>query len=315
MKKRIVFMGTPEFAVNSLAALNEHRDWELVAVITSTDKIGGRGKRKLIQSAVKQFALAHQLTVLQPKNLKSKTFVEKFRTLKPDLAVVVAFRMLPEVIWSMPKYGTINLHASLLPAYRGAAPINWAIINGEKMTGLTTFFIDKQIDTGQILLQHKINIEKNDTAGTLHDRMKELGASLVVRTATAIFSGSVIPKDQPILSTSKAPKIYHGDCEINVGSAETLYNFVRGLSPYPGAWIMIDEKECKIYSVDYHIIDHIYAPGTFVTDGKKFLKLATPDGWIEILELKMSGRKTMFTTTFLNGYDLKNSQSIVRLTP
>ncbi|MCB0666272.1 MAG: methionyl-tRNA formyltransferase [Saprospiraceae bacterium] len=304
-------MGTPEFAVPTLQLLLERDDIEIVAVITATDKPGGRGRNQLLESAVKKVARQHNLVVIQPKNLKATEFVERYHNLEADLAVVVAFRMLPEVIWSAPKHGTINLHASLLPAYRGAAPINWAIINGEKETGLTTFKIAKEIDTGGIIFQSRMRIKEEDTAGTLHDRMMYEGAHLVSKTVDAIKEGTVQYIAQDDDRATKAPKIFTEDCQIDPSNqVRQIYDFVRGLSPYPGAWIIIDHSTVKIYKCEYNLIDHHYQMGSLISDNKNFLKLYGKDGYLKINELQMQGKKRMDIKSFLNGFDVARSQDV-----
>jgi methionyl-tRNA formyltransferase len=311
-KHRIVFMGTPDFAVPTLEALLRQENLEVVAVVTAVDKVGGRGRNQVIESAVKKTAIKHHLTILQPPKLKAPDFIEAFQSLNPDVAVVVAFRMLPEVIWSIPKFGTINLHASLLPSYRGAAPINWAIINGEEETGLTTFLIAKEIDTGGIIFQERVPIDRQDDAGSLHDKLMALGAPLVIKTVNALLSGEAILKPQDDSMATKAPKIFTEDCEIRLDlKAAEMYNFVRGLSPFPGAWLEIDELTVKIYKTSYQEVSHDITPGTLISDGKKELKIATRDGYIHILELQMQGKKRMDVRSFLNGYDVTKSNQII----
>ena len=305
-------MGTPSFAVPTLEALVADNDIEVVAVITSVDKLGGRGRKVVLQSDVKKFALKHGLKVLQPPNLKAGKFVEEYNQLRADLAIVVAFRMLPEVIWSAPRFGTMNLHASLLPAYRGAAPINWAIINGETESGLTTFMIAKSIDTGNIIYQVKVPIGINDTAGTLHDRMMHIGAELVVRSTRDLLAKKVSLIVQDDALATRAPKIFHEDCRIDPSrSAVTLYNFVRGLSPYPGAWIMLDGKILKIYFCTYELKDHDLPHGSIESIEKnKELRLYVSDGYILPQLVQIAGRKKMNIQSFLNGYDLNSSDNV-----
>jgi methionyl-tRNA formyltransferase len=311
MKRKIVFMGTPQFAVPILEALLSEEALEVVAVITAVDKPGGRGRKQLLQSAVKQTAIKHDLTILQPSNLKSPHFVKTFQELHCDLAIVVAFRMLPEVIWSAPKYGTMNLHASLLPAYRGAAPINWAIINGEKVTGLTTFMIAKDIDTGNIVYQETLAIGEKDTAGSLHDRMMHLGAALVVKSAYAVLNQEVILKEQPHHLATKAPKIYHEDCEIKTNDTTlNLYNFIRGLSPYPGAWLKVDGRNLKIYETEFFLEPHTQKSGSLVASQNKDLFLYLSDGYLKLLEVQLEGKRRMAASSLLNGYDLEKSEDI-----
>jgi methionyl-tRNA formyltransferase len=306
-KPRIVFMGTPAFAVASLNALLAAK-MNVVAVVTAPDKPGGRGMQ-LQQSAVKQFAIENNIPVLQPEKLKSPEFFEALKTLQPDLQVVVAFRMLPEIIWSFPPMGTLNVHGSLLPQYRGAAPINWAIINGEKQTGVTTFQLQHAIDTGNILLQAPIDISENMNAGELHDTMKEVGAALLVKTIEGLNNNSIQAKAQLEISVElkHAPKIFTTDCEINwENSAASIHNLIRGLAPFPGAITKVDGKMVKLFTT--HIIDTPAAekPGTFLTDGKTFAKIACSNGYIGIDDIQWEGKKRMPITDFLRGYRKPN---------
>ncbi|RMG79158.1 MAG: methionyl-tRNA formyltransferase [Bacteroidetes bacterium] len=295
-------MGTPEFAVPSLEILLDH-GYNVAAVVTATDKYGGRGNKKLIESAVKKFAVSRGLRVLQPKNLKAPEFVETLRELKPDLQVVVAFRMLPEVVWSLPTIGTFNLHGSLLPKYRGAAPINWAIMNGEKETGVTTFFLKHEIDTGDVLMQEKMPIGENETAGEVHDRMMKLGAEVVLKTVKMIEQGDYVLRPQDDTAATKAPKIFHETCEINFDQpTQKVHDFIRGLSPYPGAWTILDGKEMKILRTTKEIVFHNFTPGQMETDQKNYLRIATRDGFVQVLELKVAGKRQMNIRDFLNGY-------------
>ena len=304
---RIVYMGTPEFAVASLDALVSG-GYNVVGVVTMPDKPAGRGY-KVQFSAVKEYALAHNLTLLQPEKLKDEQFLEELKALKADLQIVVAFRMLPEVVWNMPPMGTFNLHGSLLPQYRGAAPINWAIINGEKETGVTTFFLQHEIDTGDLILQKKIAIHRTDNAETIHDQLMVLGAQTVVETVDCILDGTAPKMPQPEVAELKmAPKIFKETCKINWNSdCESIYNFVRGLSPYPTAWseLMNDNREpipMKIYAVTTEQTSHTYTHGTIITDGKKVLKVACKDGFVIIQSLQLSGKKRMNSDEFLRGY-------------
>ena len=302
-KPRIIFMGTPAFAVASLSALLAAK-MNVVAVVTAPDKPGGRGMQ-LQESAVKQFAIKNNIPVLQPEKLKSPEFFDTLKTLKPDLQVVVAFRMLPEIIWSFPPMGTLNVHGSLLPQYRGAAPINWAIINGEKQTGVTTFQLQHAIDTGNILLQTPIDISENMTAGELHDTMKEVGAVLLVKTIEGLNNNSIQAKAQLEISVElkHAPKIFTNDCAINwENPAVTIHNLIRGLAPFPGAITKIEGKMVKLFTT--HIIDTPAAEkaGTFITDGKTFAKIACSNGYIGIDDIQWEGKKRMPITDFLRGY-------------
>jgi methionyl-tRNA formyltransferase len=308
---RIVFMGTPEFAVESLKALVEN-GYQVVGVITAPDKPAGRGL-KVTETAVKQYAVHQGIPVLQPEKLKNTEFLEQLAGLKPDLQVIVAFRMLPEVVWNLPPLGTFNLHASLLPQYRGAAPLNWAIINGETETGLTTFLLDQEIDTGKILLQEKESIAPDDTVGDLHDRMMAKGARLVMKTVDALAEGNVQPVRQddlhiPSPELKPAPKLTRETIRINWKQpGERIRNLVRGLSPYPVAWTILhnissgQETELKIFFAQSENSLITEKPGTLRSDGKNFLKVACADGWISITDLQLAGKKRMRVEEFLRG--------------
>jgi len=297
-------MGTPEFAVPSLEILVSSGH-EVVGVITAPDKPQGRGQ-KLTPSPVKACALKHGLRVLQPTNLKAPEFIESLRGLQANLQVVVAFRMLPEIVWSMPALGTFNLHASLLPQYRGAAPINWAIMRGEKETGATTFFLQHEIDTGKIIFQEKEPIHENDNAGTVYDRLMVKGAGLVLRTVQAIESGNYPQIPQVIHGELKtAPKIFKETCEINWHQpASAVRNFVRGLSPYPAAWCTLAGKVFKIFSVNEYP-GRAAEPGSLETDHKTYLRVCTSNGWISIEELQPEGKRRMTIAEFFNGNKLE----------
>ncbi len=303
---RIVFMGTPEFAVASLDALVSN-NYNVVGVVTMPDKPAGRGY-KLQFSAVKEYALAHNLPLLQPEKLKNEDFLAELRALRADLQIVVAFRMLPEVVWAMPPLGTFNLHGSLLPQYRGAAPINWAIINGEKETGVTTFFLQQEIDTGDLILQKKIDISDNDNAGTIHDRLMEIGAQTVVETVDCIIAGTAPKMPQPQLPELKAaPKIFKETCQIDwTKSCDEVFNFVRGLSPYPAAWSELHDGEntliTKIFDTSREKTAHSLPCGAIVCDGKKQFKVAVSDGFIHINALQPADKKRMNTDDWLRGY-------------
>lgn len=301
-KPRIVFMGTPPFAVASLKALLEAK-MNVVGVVTSPDKPAGRGMQ-LQQSAVKQFALAHNLTILQPEKLKSLSFKEAITQLKPDIQVVVAFRMLPEIIWSLPSMGTLNVHGSLLPQYRGAAPINWAIINGEKQTGVTTFQLQHAIDTGAVLLQTSIPIEDDMTAGELHDQMMLVGANLLIKTLNGILNNSIQSTPQNNSTDfNHAPKIFTKHCEINWNEPlQAVYNLVRGLAPFPGAQTKIEGKLVKLFTTKMVQDSPLESPGTFITDGKTFAKFACKDGYLLLEDIQWEGKKRMKITDFLRGY-------------
>ncbi|WP_164108457.1 MULTISPECIES: methionyl-tRNA formyltransferase [Sphingobacterium] len=301
---RIIFMGTPDFAVASLKALLDAGE-NVVAVITSPDKPAGRGQ-KLHQSAVKQFALQHNLPILQPEKLKDALFLETLKSFKADLQVVVAFRMLPQAVWDMPSMGTINVHASLLPQYRGAAPINHAIINGEKETGVSTFLLQHEIDTGNILLSKKVKIEDNDTAGLVHDKLMYAGAEILIDTIQGLKNNSITPIPQKDIASTEikhAPKIFKDDCFIDWNkNTQDVYNKIRGLSPYPAAYTLLDNKVLKIYEVTTEVVFTGKPPGDFYTDSKSFLKFCTKDGYINLLSLQIEGKKRMSIEEFLRGY-------------
>ena len=303
---RIVFMGTPEFAVASLDALIASGA-DIVGVVTAPDKPAGRGQ-KLSESAVKQYAVANHLKVLQPEKLKSPEFLIELKALKADLQVVVAFRMLPEVVWAMPGKGTINLHASLLPQYRGAAPINWVLINGEKETGVTTFLLQQDIDTGNVLFTEKITLTGIETAGELHDRLMNKGAGLLVKTVKAIESGRYMqhPQDQFEETQIKhAPKIFKDGCKIDFNQpVDNIYNFIRGLSPYPTAYTTLNGKIIKIYNALKEETEPVILPGGFLTDRKNYLKFACNNGFISITDVQMEGKKRLGIEEFLRGANL-----------
>jgi len=310
---RIVYMGTPEFAVEPLRAIID-AGYDVAAVVTAPDKPAGRGQ-KLHASPVKEYATQHNLTVLQPVSLKNQEFVNELKNFNANLQVVVAFRMLPEIVWQMPEYGTLNLHASLLPQYRGAAPINHAIINGETETGLTTFFIEKEIDTGNIIMSKRMPILPADDAGTLHDRMMSEGAILVLETLQTISTGIVNTISQENIQSEQsnlkpAPKIFKQDCKINwYAPCVKIQNLVRGLSPFPGAFSVLiledgTQKQLKIYKVSCEISKNDLTPGTLRTDGKKLLSVAAGDGLIFIEELQLEGKKRMGTAEFLRGIQI-----------
>ncbi|MCB9230831.1 MAG: methionyl-tRNA formyltransferase [Bacteroidia bacterium] len=301
---KIIFMGTPEFAVASLRILVD-AGYEVVGVVTAPDRPAGRG-RQLTPSAVKEFALERGLRVLQPEKLKDPAWLAELESLQPDLAVVVAFRMLPKVVWSVPKMGTFNLHASLLPDYRGAAPINWALINGEKETGVTTFFIDQQIDTGDLLFQKKVNIPAKWSVGDLHHELMDEGAKLVLKTVKAIEAGTAERKPQnPEAFLHPAPKIFKDDCRIDWNQpVEKIYNFIRGLSPYPCAWTTLNGKVLKIQKSSLSP-GNPTRPGTVKFDGHHLLEIAGNDGWLQILKLQLEGKKPMEAGEFLRGYKEK----------
>jgi methionyl-tRNA formyltransferase len=316
---RIIFMGTPDFAVPSLSILLQ-AGYNIAAVITAPDKAAGRGLQPS-ESAVKKYATAKNLKILQPLNLKDPLFVEDLRSLQADLQVVVAFRMLPEVVWNMPPLGTINLHASLLPQYRGAAPINWAIINGETETGVTTFKLKHEIDTGNILLQEKISVGEDETAGELHNRMKETGAALLLKTVKEISENPIIEIAQENIQSihntqhfgnthhlNNAPKIFTETCRIDWNKqVHQVYNLIRGLSPHPGAFTILKGKTLKIYKAKKEMAAVINIVGEFETDNKSFLKFACSNGYISIIELQLEGKKKMTVEEFLRGRKLSSS--------
>lgn len=303
---RIVFMGTPDFAVPSLDILVKN-GFEVVAVVTATDKYGGRGGKQLIESAVKKYAVANGLKVLQPKNLKSPTFQAELKALNADLQVVVAFRMLPVAVWDMPSIGTINLHGSLLPKYRGAAPLNWAVINGETETGATTFFLKHEIDTGDLLFTTTIQISEEATVGEVHDELMLKGADLMLKTVQAIEKGEYTPQPQDESQVSKAPKIFHETCQIDFNqNTQKVHDFIRGLSPYPTAWTVLDGKKLKVFRAKRLLESHDLPIGKFVTDSKKYLRVTTKDGFIELLQIQLQGRKQMDVKPFLNGYTIED---------
>lgn len=325
---RIVFMGTPEFAVASLDALVK-AGYNIVGVITAPDKPAGRGM-KMNESAVKKYAVENNLRILQPEKLKNPDFLAELKALQADLQIVVAFRMLPELVWNMPRLGTVNLHGSLLPQYRGAAPINWAVINGEKETGVTTFKLKQEIDTGDILLQESFAIAENDTAGEVHDKMKEIGAQLLVKTVKGLVEGTVqersqssVINSQPVqpgeenTSTSPltihsslkhAPKIFTETAKIDWNkTTEQAHNLIRGLSPFPGAFTSLDGKTLKIYRSEKEIKSTSIPAGEYTSDGKTFLKFATSDGYILVKELQAEGKKKMLVADFLRGYHFANN--------
>jgi methionyl-tRNA formyltransferase len=297
---RIIFMGTPEFAVPSLEILVENK-FNVVAVVTAPDKPQGRGQ-KIIYSSIKDSALKHNIPVLQPTNLKAPEFLEELKSYNANLQIVVAFRMLPETVWSMPSIGTFNLHASLLPQYRGAAPINWAIINGEKETGVTTFFLKHEIDTGSIIFQEREPIHEDDNVGMLYERLMKKGSQLVLKTVKAIESGEY-PSMPQQGNVKHAPKIFKETCEINWNqSSEQVRNLIRGLSPYPAAWTLINGKTFKIYSAEIEKnANENKKPGEVETDNKNYLYFRTNDGWVSIGELQPEGKKRMNIQDFFRG--------------
>jgi methionyl-tRNA formyltransferase len=300
-------MGSPDFAVASLHALLEN-GFHISAVITAPDKPAGRGL-KLSESAVKRYAIQKNIPVFQPVRLKDPAFHEQLKSFQPDVQIVVAFRMLPEVVWAMPVFGTINLHGSLLPQYRGAAPINRAIMNGETKTGVTTFKLQQEIDTGNILLMEEIYIGPDETAGELHDRMKEIGAALVIKTIRGIIDGTLQEKPQPTMDPAflkMAPKIFADDCEIKwEDPVRKIYDQIRGLSPFPGAFTLFESKVCKIFRSHMEINKLPGNTGKMETDGKTWLRFSASDGFIYIDEMQLEGKRKMKIADFLRGYRFK----------
>ena len=304
MSLRIVFMGTPEFAVPSLNVLVEN-GYDVAGVVTATDKLGGRGKSRVLESAVKKYATARGIPVLQPPNLKAPEFIEELAALGADLQVVVAFRMLPRIVWDMPPMGTMNLHGSLLPKYRGAAPINWAIIRGETVTGVSTFLLKHEIDTGDILMQRSMSIGPNETAGEIHDRMMQLGAEVVLESVRALEANSIQPISQDPSGVTHAPKITRDTCEIDfTQSAGDVHNFIRGLSPYPTSWTTLSDQTLKVFRAGIVSSTTKKTPGSVSTDGKTFLHVACGTGAVELLEVQLEGKKRMGIAQFLNGVRL-----------
>ncbi|MBI5856992.1 MAG: methionyl-tRNA formyltransferase [Sphingobacteriales bacterium] len=299
-------MGTPEFAVASLDALVKAK-CNVVGVVTAPDKPAGRGM-KMTESAVKKYAVRHHLKVLQPEKLKSPEFLAELKSLNADLQIVVAFRMLPEVVWNMPPMGTVNLHGSLLPQYRGAAPINWAVINGEKETGVTTFKLKHEIDTGDILMQEKLEIGENETAGEVHDRMKEMGATLLVDTVKGLADGSLkVQAQSEILNLQSeiyhAPKIFTSTCKIDwTKSIDKIHDLIRGLSPYPAAFTELGDKTLKIFLSEKELAHPTRKPGHWESDGKTYMKFAAKDGYLHLKEVQLEGKKRMGIEEFLRGY-------------
>jgi methionyl-tRNA formyltransferase len=308
---RIVFMGTPDFAVESLKRLTENK-MNVVGVVTVPDKPAGRGQ-KILESPVKKFAKKNGITILQPEKLKSGEFLEELRELRPDLQIVVAFRMLPKEVWSLPKNGTFNLHASLLPQYRGAAPINRAIMNGETRTGVSTFFLDNEIDTGKIIASEGVDIEKDETAGELHDRLMVIGADLTLKTAVSIMNNNHSTIDQKSFiidetKLKKAPKLFRENCKIEWNKdVEDVYNHIRGLDPYPAAWSEFKSKDnqlfpFKLFKPEKISGKHRIEPGTISTDGKKYLYVAVDGGFISFIDMLPAGKKRMNVKEFLRGF-------------
>ncbi len=310
-------MGTPEFAVESLKELVEN-EYNVVAVVTMPDKPAGRG-HKIQYSDVKKYALSQNLPILQPSNLKDEAFIEELKSYKADLQIVVAFRMLPEVVWDMPRLGTFNLHASLLPQYRGAAPINWAIINGDKETGVTTFFLEHEIDTGKIIMQERVAIGENDSVGEIHDKLMILGGKVVTETVDRIIANQVNPLSQSQIIENEciemrpAPKIFKETCEINWDQPlEVVHNFIRGLSPYPAAWSTLtstsgESWKVKIFKTRKVQKEHNIAIGSVFQEGREDLKIAVQGGYLDILEMQLPGKRRMPIADLLRGFDIDSS--------
>lgn len=312
---KIVYMGTPEFAVESLRCLVEG-GYNVVGVITMPDKPAGRG-HKIQFSPVKQYALEHDLPLLQPEKLKDESFIEALKAWQADLQIVVAFRMLPEVVWNMPKYGTFNLHASLLPQYRGAAPINWAVMNGDTETGITTFFLKHEIDTGEVIQQVKVPIAETDDVGIVHDKLMMLGGKLVTETVDAIINGTVksIPQEEMAVvgELRPAPKIFKDTCRIDWNNTVIkTYNHIRGLSPYPTAWSELHQPDSeeplpvKIFQTEKIEKPHTYKPGSILTDGKTYLQVAVTDGFISVRSLQLPGKRRLHIEELLRGFKITN---------
>lgn len=321
-KLRIVYLGTPDFAVEPLKRLLEQRracencGYEVVGVVTMPDKVISKRGNQLLMSPVKQYAVQEGLPVLQPESLKSEEFLTALASWRADLQIVVAFRMLPESVWNMPRLGTFNLHASLLPQYRGAAPINWAIINGDKETGVTTFFLKHEIDTGDVIYRDRVAIEECDTAGTLHDKLMLQGGKTVLRTVQAIVNGTATAQPQQEMFAQEsdlrpAPKIFRDTCRIDWGkNCSGIYDFVRGMSPYPAAWFELSDAagtplSIKVYEVAKEIVSHEKEPGTLLTDGKSFAKVAVKDGYISLLSVQIPGKKRMPIGDLLRGFSIQ----------
>lgn len=309
---RIVFMGTPYFAVPSLQAINNR--YHVVGVVTAPDRPSGRGQ-KLKISDVKIEALKYNIPILQPTNLKSESFLKELKALEANLFIVVAFRMLPKSVWQMPKYGTFNLHASLLPNYRGAAPINWAIINGETKTGVSTFFIDEKIDTGTVIFQEEVTIAPNETVGSLHDTLMALGSQLIIKTIEAISKGNVVTKNQPTADLKQAPKLNPEICKINwEDNLTSIYNKIRGLNPYPTAWCYLHHNKqqikLKIFDAKIELKEHNLSLGSIIKT-KKNLQVACNNGFLIIEELQLSGKKRMAVQSFLNGIKLDTTDKLL----
>lgn len=303
---RIIFLGTPDFSVPSLDAIVK-AGHEVVAVVTMPDKPAGRGMQ-LQQSAVKKYAIENNIKALQPEKLKDPNFIAQLQALQADLQVVIAFRMLPQIVWQMPKFGTLNLHASILPDYRGAAPINWAIINGETKTGVSTFFLKHEIDTGDILLTQEVEITPNMNAGQLHDLLMQIGADTVIKSLELIENGNTQGKPQGNNSNKLAPKIFKENCLLNFNQpVAAVHNLIRGLSPYPSAFTHFENKVLKVYESKPELAAHKHHIGSFESDNKTYLKIACQDGFIHLIQLQLEGKKRMLVEEFLRGNKIANS--------
>ena len=312
---RLVFMGTPDFAVPSLQRLHES-GYVIAGVVTAPDKPAGRGQ-KLKESAVKQYARSQGFPILQPNNLKDPGFQHALAALEPDLQVVVAFRKLPQAVWQLPPYGTFNLHASLLPDYRGAAPIHWALINGERQTGVTTFFMNNRIDAGTLIQQERVPIAEDETAGSLHDKLMEQGADLVKQTVDAIADGTAVPQPQPEVSAPKqAPKIDKETCQINwAWPLRDIYNFIRGLSPYPGAYTAFQGQQLKIFGAEPQYEENHYSAGRILTNRRNQLSVAVLGGYLHLKQMQLAGRQRMSVEEFLNGFTVPEGYSFLADAP
>ncbi|MCL2327039.1 MAG: methionyl-tRNA formyltransferase [Bacteroidetes bacterium] len=318
MKPRIIYMGTPDFAVEPLETLIAH-NFSVVGVVTAVDKPAGRGQ-KLMQSAVKQCALKHNLPLLQPENLKSPDFTSELTALKPDIIIVIAFRMLPKIVWQLPRLGTINIHASLLPQYRGAAPINWAVVHGEEKTGVTSFFINEEIDMGKVILQKEIAIAPTDTAGIVHDNLMRAASELLVETLNAIQTNGNIGIEQSAMIADEelkpAPKINKETCKINWNApSKTIYDFIRGFSPYPGAWTTLLKNGqnllCKIFFVNYIVEQHNHTPGTIIVNDNN-IQIATSDGFIVPTDVQIEGKKRMRISDCMRGFSFSETEVVMQ---
>jgi len=306
MRLKIIFLGTPDFAVSSLKMLVENK-YEIVGVVTAPDKYGGRGRKQLIMSDVKKYALENNLNILQPTNLKNRKFLDELKSLNADLQVIVAFRMLPEVVWDMPPMGTFNLHGSLLPKYRGAAPIHWAVINGERETGVTSFKLKHAIDTGDMLLQRRTPIKGYDTLGSVYSKLKTLGAQVVIESVRMIESGNLRLRPQPDEQVTKAPKLNRANCQLDFNKpTHVVYNKIRGLDPFPTAWCSIDGKVHKIFKSRPYTDGVPRKSGNIFTDNKSYLCVSTNNGYIHVHEIQQEGKKKLSISELLNGYSFKS---------